>query len=385
LQFFQDEAWLSAAFAGVHGVVGVKVIRNKATGVSEGFGFVTFASRADAESALAALSHSGLRLNWAQPGAGSRRSANSANGGAQDVAAGGAGSNGSGGAGGVGGAGTSGGGATAPLLLSEHSLFVGDIAPDVSDATLADAFRSRYPLVRSAKVVTDAATQRSKGFGFVRFGSAAERDDALVTMNGVPCGAGGRPMRISLAAPKKPPGANGMPPQGMLPPLHHGHPGGGGNGGRGSGGGAVFYNPHPAPGSGVGPDGGADPHNTTVFVGGLDAAVSEEELRAVFEQFGELVYVKIPHGKNCGAPRTAAQQLHVACCAAASLRVARARIAAPAHSRLFSCSVCARAAAPQASCNSCTAATRRPPSRAPTAPRLGGSRRVAGARAACVL
>jgi hypothetical protein len=196
--------------------------------------------------------------------------------------------------------------------------------------------------VRAAKVVTDAATQRSKGFGFVRFGSASERDDALVTMNGVPCGAGGRPMRISLAAPKKPPGANGMLPQnGMLPPPHHGHPGGGGNGGRGSGGGAVFYNPHPAPGSGVGPDGGADPHNTTVFVGGLDAAVSEEELRAVFEQFGELVYVKIPHGKNCGAPRTAAQQLPAACCAAASLRVARALIAAPALSRLFSCSVCA--------------------------------------------
>jgi RNA recognition motif-containing protein len=37
-----------------------------------------------------------------------------------------------------------------------------------------------------------------------------------------------------------------------------------------------------------------------VFVGALDPSVSEEQLRAVFAPFGELVYVKIPLGKNCG-------------------------------------------------------------------------------------
>jgi hypothetical protein len=30
-------------------------------------------------------------------------------------------------------------------------------------------FRQFYPSVRSAKVITDAATGRSKGYGFVRF------------------------------------------------------------------------------------------------------------------------------------------------------------------------------------------------------------------------
>ena len=69
-------------------------------------------------------------------------------------------------------------------------------------------------------------------------------------------------------------------------------------------------------GSAVGVDdlaGGADPTNTTVFVGGLDAAVTEAELRDVFERYGEMVYVKIPHGKNCGF----VQFVHRACAEAA--------------------------------------------------------------------
>jgi hypothetical protein len=37
--------------------------------------------------------------------------------------------------------------------------------------------------------------------------------------------------------------------------------------------------------------------------------VTEDELRSVFERFGELVYVKIPHGKNCGF----VQFVHRAC------------------------------------------------------------------------
>ena len=37
-----------------------------------------------------------------------------------------------------------------------------------------------------------------------------------------------------------------------------------------------------------------------IFVGGLDPAGGDEELKSVFGQFGELVYVKIPAGKGCG-------------------------------------------------------------------------------------
>lgn len=37
-----------------------------------------------------------------------------------------------------------------------------------------------------------------------------------------------------------------------------------------------------------------------IFVGGLDPNVTEDELRQIFAQFGELVYVKIPLSKGCG-------------------------------------------------------------------------------------
>ena len=37
-----------------------------------------------------------------------------------------------------------------------------------------------------------------------------------------------------------------------------------------------------------------------IFVGGLDADVTEEDLMQRFSQFGEVVSVKIPVGKGCG-------------------------------------------------------------------------------------
>lgn len=285
LQFFHDEQWLAAAFASCSGVVATKVQRAAASGAAEGYGFVTFASRAEADAALRLLGApgGGLRLAWAQQA--SRRSFSGLDGPSapQPGAPGGA----------V-------GSAAAPFAppANEFSLFVGDVSPDVTDALLADCFRQRYPATRSAKVVTDAATGRSKGFGFVRFASGGERDEALHAMNGVVlCG---RPMRISLAAPKK-----------TTPPPPLAGPGAGIGGGMRPGaaaaaasayfhGGGAFMPSQGAHHHQAGLDGAVDPSNTTVFVGGLDAAVTEEELRSVFERFGEMVYVKIPHGKNCG-------------------------------------------------------------------------------------
>ncbi|KAH0902417.1 hypothetical protein HID58_041920 [Brassica napus] len=58
--------------------------------------------------------------------------------------------------------------------------------------------------------------------------------------------------------------------------------------------------------------GESDPTNTTIFVGALDESVTEDGLKSVFGQFGELVHVKIPAGKRCGfvqyANRACAEQ-----------------------------------------------------------------------------
>ncbi|KAG6336484.1 hypothetical protein ID866_2598 [Astraeus odoratus] len=54
----------------------------------------------------------------------------------------------------------------------------------------------------------------------------------------------------------------------------------------------------------IGPNGeqltSTDPYNTTVFVGGLSPLISEETLRTFFSPFGDIHYVKVPAGKQCG-------------------------------------------------------------------------------------
>lgn len=149
-------------------VISIKIIRNKITGQPEGYGFVEFVSHAAAERVLHAYNgtlmpgtEQNFRLNWASFGIGERR----------------------------------------PDAGPEHSIFVGDLAPDVTDFMLQETFRTQYSSVRGAKVVTDPNTGRSKGYGFVKFADETERNRAMTEMNGVYCST--RQMRISAATPKK--------------------------------------------------------------------------------------------------------------------------------------------------------------------------------------
>lgn len=188
--------------------------------------------------------------------------------------------------------------------LADMSLFVGDLAPDVTEEYLFSFFKNYFPSVKGAKVgartvsyicqyfgttsqtfvpfslqvISDPATGRSKGYGFVRFGSEAERDRALADMNGVYIST--RPIRVSIATAKKPMEREGVPPVRSTPAS--------------STGGASAT----STGTPVHPD--ADPNNTTLFIGGLHASITEEQLRFTFLRFGEIVYTKIPQGKGCG-------------------------------------------------------------------------------------
>lgn len=148
-------------------VVAVKVIRNKQTGQIEGYGFIEFISRAGAERVLQAYNgtpmpngEQNFRLNWASFGAGEKR---------DDT--------------------------------PDHTIFVGDLAADVTDYMLQETFRARYPSTKGAKVVIDRLTGRTKGYGFVRFGDESEQLRAMTEMNGVFCST--RPMRIGPATNKK--------------------------------------------------------------------------------------------------------------------------------------------------------------------------------------
>ncbi|MEW5299784.1 MAG: hypothetical protein WDW38_010879 [Sanguina aurantia] len=162
---------------------------------------------------------------------------------------------------------------------SDHSVFVGDLLPEVHDQYLEIFFKQYYPSVRSAKVITDVITNRSKGYGFVRFGSEVERDRCLVEMNGAFIAS--RPIRVSLAIAKRNPavGMNVGPGGEERRQLPATIPGG------------TSQFPSSQPG---------DADNTTLFIGGLSTGVTEEQLRGTFSHYGDIIYTKIPMGKGCG-------------------------------------------------------------------------------------
>ncbi|KAF9589122.1 hypothetical protein IFM89_019172 [Coptis chinensis] len=85
-----------------------------------------------------------------------------------------------------------------PDVGPEHSIFIGDLASDVTDYLLQKTFRAQHRSVRGAKVVTDPNTGRSKGYGFVKFSDEMERNRAMSEMNGVYCSS--RPMRTPKKA-----------------------------------------------------------------------------------------------------------------------------------------------------------------------------------------
>lgn len=228
---WMDEEFLYSIFGLTNQLVSVKVIRNKTTGISEGYAFLEMKTHEAATCILNTYNGQVIpgsksmvfRLNWAAYGVGR----------------------------------------SSQPTTDDYSLFVGDLAPDVSDLILQEYFRQFYPSVRSAKVITDVTTGRSKGYGFVRFSVELERNMALTDMNGHFLS--NRPIRVSLATAKK----NAQMAQNQQ----------------------NTQSIHPSD---------LDPTNTTLFIGGLSSQVVEDQLRIVFGQFGDIIYVKIPQGKGCG-------------------------------------------------------------------------------------
>ncbi|XP_051151099.1 polyadenylate-binding protein RBP47-like [Andrographis paniculata] len=238
LHSWMDEDYLRSCFATIGGISSIKVIRNKQTGLPEGYGFVEFSTHASAENVLQTYTHLVMpntdqlfRLNWAAFSMGEKRSSNG----------------------------------------SDLSIFVGDLAADVTDSLLHETFANKYPSVKAAKVVFDPNTGRSKGYGFVRFGDEHERSKAMNEMNGLYCSS--RPMRIGAAAPRK----------SSAYQQQYSSQGGYSNGTMNHG-----------------SQSDGDSVNTTIFVGGLDPSVTDEDLRQPFSQYGEILSVKIPVGKGCG-------------------------------------------------------------------------------------
>jgi len=95
-------------------------------------------------------------------------------------------------------------------------LYVGNLSYDVSSSDL-EKMLAEYGTVQSAEVISDRATGRSKGFGFVEMASDDEAQAAIAGLNGQQHG--GRALTVNEARPRE--------------PRQGGFGGGGGGGGRG--------------------------------------------------------------------------------------------------------------------------------------------------------
>lgn len=102
-------------------------------------------------------------------------------------------------------------------------LYVGNLNYNVDGAQLEEMF-SKYGTVRSAEVIQDRDTGRSKGFGFVEMGDDNAAREAIEGLNGHE--QDGRSLTVNEARPKESRGGGG------------GY--GGGGGGRGGRGGSAY-------------------------------------------------------------------------------------------------------------------------------------------------
>ena len=80
------------------------------------------------------------------------------------------------------------------------NLFIGSLAYATTDDSLKAHFE-QIGAVKSAKVITDRETNRSKGFGFVEFEDEANNQKAVDELNGKELD--GRTINVSLARPRE--------------------------------------------------------------------------------------------------------------------------------------------------------------------------------------
>lgn len=140
------EGLLGEIFGALGQLESWKLIRDKVTGTSAGYGFVDFSTHQAAAHALQQVNGKNIygheiKVNWAFAG-GQRED-------------------------------TSG----------HYHIFVGDLSPEIDDQALEKAFAA-FGSCSDARVMWDQNTGRSRGYGFVAFRRKEDAERALTEMNG---------------------------------------------------------------------------------------------------------------------------------------------------------------------------------------------------------
>uniref|UniRef100_A0ACD5WU41 Uncharacterized protein n=1 Tax=Avena sativa TaxID=4498 RepID=A0ACD5WU41_AVESA len=178
LPFTVDSAQLAGLFEQAGSVEMVEVVYDRMTGRSRGFGFVTMSTAAEVSAAVEQFNGytfqgRPLRVNSGPPPPRDEFAPRTPR------AMGGGGGGGS--------------------FDSANKLYVGNLSWGVDNSTLENLF-SEQGTVLDAKVIYDRDSGRSRGFGFVTYGSADEVNNAISNLDGVDLD--GRQIRVTVAESK---------------------------------------------------------------------------------------------------------------------------------------------------------------------------------------
>ncbi len=80
------------------------------------------------------------------------------------------------------------------------NIFVGNLSYNTTEESLREAFEA-HGTVKSAKVISDRETGRSRGFGFVEMPDDNQARAAIEALDGKPLD--GRPIKVNEARPRE--------------------------------------------------------------------------------------------------------------------------------------------------------------------------------------
>ncbi|KAG2732546.1 hypothetical protein G9P44_004963 [Scheffersomyces stipitis] len=153
---------------------------------------------------------------------------------------------------------------------NEHSIFIGDLALDVTEDLIFAKFNTQFPgQVKQVKIMFDQQTGANKGFGFVRFTNIEIKNRALKEMNGVVVGS--RAIRVGQASGSNSGGFSSPAPESENHEISRVH----------------LSQSQPALNQFT------DPNNTTLSITGLSSKFTEDELALHFIAFGDIVACKL--------------------------------------------------------------------------------------------
>ncbi|KAG8099294.1 hypothetical protein GUJ93_ZPchr0013g36750 [Zizania palustris] len=183
LPFNVDSAQLAGLFEQAGGVEMVEVVYDRVTGRSRGFGFVTMSTAEEASAAVEQFngySFQGrpLKVNSGPPPPRDEFAPRTPRGGGNSFE-------------------TPRGGGNS--FDSSNKLYVGNLSWGVDNSTLENLF-SEQGNVLDCKVIYDRESGRSRGFGFVTYGSSEEVNNAISNLDGVDLD--GRQIRVTVAESK---------------------------------------------------------------------------------------------------------------------------------------------------------------------------------------